>query len=204
MDWFRFAVTTSAVLRRVVGSPANAMRAPILTFISFLFLGTACAGTGAILPRETEETRVEGYVGLPVAVFQARTTSGGQVSSKDFNGKVLLIDLWGLNCVSCLYEMRALEGLYEDYRDKGLVIWALNTEMIGAREILEGLRSRDVDVSYDLLMDPDLEITKKFTSWFIPVTVIVDSDGVVQYYKVGFKEADIKAIRAKVGVLLGE
>lgn len=157
-----------------------------------------------VIPRETEETRIEGYVGLPVAAFEAETTSGQKVSSKDFNGRVLVLGLWGLNCVSCLEEMKALEGIYRDYRDEGLVVWALNTEMIGPREITEGLKARGIEVSYDLLIDPDLAITKNFTSWFIPVTVIVDSNGLVQYYKVGFKDIDAEVIRTKVGVLLGE
>ena len=57
-------------------------------------------------------------------------------------------------------------------------------------------------ISYPLLVDPELEITKIFTSWFIPVTVIVDSKGIVQYYKIGFNGSDSGKIRGMLGELL--
>jgi peroxiredoxin len=157
-----------------------------------------------VKPKETDKYSNNGYVGLPVAGFTGATTSGKVVSSGDFGGEVLIIDLWGLNCGSCLDEMKALEPIYREFKDQGLKIWAINTEDIGAQEIKNGLAARNMKVSYDLLVDPGLEISKNFTSWFIPVTVIVDSEGIVQYYKIGFNKADAAKIKAKVGALLAQ
>ena len=180
------------------------MRTLFICVILLVFSGAAFALPEADVPRETDEDRVEGYVGRRVVPFKAGTVSGKTVSSAHFGGRVLLIDLWGLNCVSCLDELRALEKVYRDYRDRGFVVWALNTEKAGAEEIVEGLEALEIQVSFPLLTDPELRVTRQFTKWFIPVTVIVDGNGIIQYYKVGFKEQDIEAIRSKVGVLLGE
>ena len=181
------------------------MRKTVLIVTTFvLLLGTSCAWAEATGPKETTTSSTNGHVGKAVAAFEGTTITGSKVSSTDFGGEVLIIDLWGLNCGSCLDEMKALEPIYRELKDQGLRIWAVNTEDIGAREIKEGLAARGMDLSFDLVVDPGLEISKNFTSWFIPVTVIVDRAGIVQYYKIGFNKADAEKIKAKVGVLLAQ
>ncbi|UCF31770.1 MAG: hypothetical protein JSV26_05020, partial [bacterium] len=60
----------------------------------------------------------------------------------------------------------------------------------------------NLSFSFPLILDDGLEITRIFTSWFIPVTVIVDREGIVQYYKIGFKSKDTDIIKKVVGDLL--
>ena len=178
------------------------MRTVFLSISLLLFAAASCSGADVVKPKETKDSSSNGYVGQPIAPFKALTTTGKDLSSTNHGAKVLIISLWGLNCASCLDEMRALEPIYGEFRDRGLRIWAVNTEDITAQEIEKGLRMRGFDLSYDLIPDPGLEITKNFTSWFIPVTIIVDREGIVQYYKIGFNDADAEKIKAKVGALL--
>jgi cytochrome c biogenesis protein CcmG/thiol:disulfide interchange protein DsbE len=180
------------------------MRTVFLTISLLLFAASSCIGADVVIPKETKESSLNGDVGKPVSAFKAVTTNGESLSSSEHGAKVLIISLWGLNCGSCLDEMKALEPIYREYKDQGLKIWAINTEDIGAREIKNGLAARNMELSYDILPDPGLEISKNFTSWFIPVTVIVDSEGIVQYYKIGFNESDAEKIKAKVGALLAQ
>ena len=178
------------------------MRISFLTFAFFLFASGACLGADVVKPKETTESPSNGFVGQSVAAFNALTAAGVSLSSETHGAKALIITLWGLSCASCLDEMKALEPLYQEFRDRGLKIWAVNTEDIDAREIEKGLRIREFELTYDVIPDPGLKITKLFTNWFIPVTVIVDSEGIVQYYKIGFNESDAEIVKAKVGTLL--
>lgn len=178
------------------------MRTFLLTVVLVLLAAAPLPGDDTVKPRETTESSTNGYVGKRVASFQGTALSGAVLYSKHHDARALIISFWGLNCGSCLDEMRALQPVYEELAGKGLKIWAVNTEDIGADEIRQGLRSRGMKVTFDIVPDPGLAITKNFTSWFIPVTVIVDSDGIVQYYKIGFNAADVDKIKAKVGALL--
>lgn len=173
-----------------------------LNFTLALVIATPCISADVVKPRETTESSVNGFTMEKVKPFTAVTVSGTVLSSSDHGGRVLIISLWGLTCGSCLEEMKALQPLYEEFSEQGLNIWAVNTEDISAGQIQNGLETREIEVSYDLIPDPGLKITKIFTNWFIPVTVIVDREGLVQYYKVGFNEADIEDIEAKVRVLI--
>jgi len=180
------------------------MRTVFLSISLLFFAAASCSGADVVKPKETKDSSSNGYVGKPIAPFKAITTKGKDLSSTNHGAKVLIISLWGLNCASCLDEMKALEPVYEEFQEAGLKIWAVNTEDITAQEIEKGLRMREFELGYDLVPDPGLKITKLFTSWFIPVTLIVDSEGIVQYYKVGFNEADAEKIKAKVGALLAQ
>ena len=172
----------------------------IMTLVSLclFFPGDSGAGT----PKKTAV--FSAAIGDPVALFQGTTIQGKDITSARFGDNVLILTFWGLNCRSCLSEMQALQKLYDEFKGQGLLIWAINTEDISAQEIVNGLSARNIQISYELIADPGLNISRFFTSWFIPVTVIVDSEGTVEYYKIGFNEADIGKIKAKVGALLAQ
>jgi peroxiredoxin len=178
------------------------MRISFLSLAFVLAAAVCCQGAVAVKHDNTGGSSSDSYVGRQVVPFTAVAVSGAELSSTDHGGTVLIISLWGINCASCLDEMKALESIYGEFRGQGLKIWAVNTEDIDAGEIVKNLQSREIVVSYDLIPDPGLVITKAFTNWFIPVTVIVDSEGIVQYHKAGFNETEAQQIKAKVGALL--
>lgn len=174
----------------------------LLILVSAAFAAPLHADAGKNEERSAGFVVGEDPVGQPLVDFEGVTVDGRVVSTEEMRGKVLLISLWGINCGSCIDEMKVLEPIYQEFGDRGLEIWAVNTEQMGSEEIRLGLEEKKVSVSYALLMDEGLTITRIFTSWFIPVTVIVDRKGTVQYYKIGFNSSDEEKIRGVVGELL--
>ncbi len=141
-------------------------------------------------------------VGNPLSDFTSLTISGEEVDSSDMRGTVLLVNLWGINCWSCLEEMKALQALYSESGNRGFEIWAVNSDRLGPQQIIEGLKKKKITVTYPVLTDPGLIITGKFTTTYVPVSVIVDKEGIVRFYKVGFKNSDIEEIRGILEELL--
>ncbi len=167
---------------------------------------SACATRPCSPPVEFSETQPppgDGMVGNAVPAFSALTISGDRVDPASCRGKVLLIQLWGVNCASCLEEMAFFESdIYPRYRDRGLVIWGVNADQIARDSVVAGMARVKASASYPVVVDPDGAVTRIFTTWFIPVTVLVDTRGIVQYYKVGFNQADRDVVRARVESLL--
>ena len=141
-------------------------------------------------------------VGNPLPDFTGVTISGEEVDSSEMRGTVLLINLWGINCWSCLEEMKALQTFYPELRDKGFEVWAVNSDKLGPEQIIEGLKKKNIIVAYPVLPDLGLIITGKFTTTYVPVSVIVNKEGIVRFYKIGFKSSDIEEIRGKIEELL--
>lgn len=142
-------------------------------------------------------------VGRPVPPFTLLDRDGKGHSPEEAKGKVLLIQLWGVNCGSCLEEMAYFDSsLYPALKEKGFLLWGVNADQRPWSELTHEMERVKAKAAYPLLADPDGAVTALFTTWFIPVTVIVDTRGVVQYYKVGFSQADQHEVRKKIESLL--
>ncbi len=66
---------------------------------------------------------------------------GPNVTVKEFTGKVVLIDLWGINCGPCIAAMPGLQDLHKKYKDAGLCIVALERQAPTKAEALEFFNS---------------------------------------------------------------
>ena len=47
------------------------------------------------------------------------TISGKKITMASLNGKVLLVNFWATDCLSCIKEMPALVNIYNTYQAKG-------------------------------------------------------------------------------------
>ena len=70
------------------------------------------------------------YVDGPALTYTLQDLDGHQVPFDDdrFEGKVVLVDLWGTWCPPCLTEIPTFVDLQDRYRDEGLVIVGISFE----------------------------------------------------------------------------
>ncbi|MCU7852116.1 MAG: TlpA family protein disulfide reductase [Candidatus Thiodiazotropha sp. (ex Monitilora ramsayi)] len=92
----------------------------------------------------------------------------------DFTGKVVVIRFWADWCPFCETEMRAIEPVYQKYRQQGLVVLALNVRQ--DRETAAAFVSK-LNISYDALLDRDGEVAHAYGVLGLPTTFIIDRDG---------------------------
>ena len=59
--------------------------------------------------------------GQPMHEFTGRDLDGNQVSSVDFRGKYLYVDVWATWCGPCIHEIPFLKELEADYHDRNIV-----------------------------------------------------------------------------------
>ncbi len=60
--------------------------------------------------------------GKPVTDFSVTDLDGNPISLKDYRGKVVLLDFWGVWCGPCIAEMPNLKRVYATYKDQGFDI----------------------------------------------------------------------------------
>lgn len=66
-------------------------------------------------------------VGSEAPDFEATTPSGKKVKLSDFRGKVVLLDFWATWCGPCQASMPGLESIYQQIKNKGVIVLSLNT-----------------------------------------------------------------------------
>ena len=137
--------------------------------------------------------------------------SGGYVSNENFNGKIVIIDVWATWCGPCQMVIPHLVELHREYEDKGVVVVGINANNPGEQEKAKvekfvdrfgitypiGMMTGDAYVEFSRVMgvDPSVGMT-------IPSTIIVDRRGRIIKKYPGYFRGQEKEIRAIISRLL--
>ena len=122
-------------------------------------------------------------LGAPAPAFALERLDGPSARfPDDYRGQVVAIRFWADWCPFCRSEMTALEPVYRQHRDRGLVILAVNV-----MQPPETVRKfiQELGVSYDVLLDQQGEIMRSYRVMGLPMTFIVDRQGVIRARIVG-------------------
>lgn len=116
-------------------------------------------------------------------------------------GQVVLINFWATWCGPCRQEMPLLDVLYQKYHRAGFVLLGVNLdeERRDAAEMAQTLK-----VSYPILFDERKEVSRAYQVGSMPLTVLIDREGVVRYVSEGYKPGYEKRYTEKLRELLGE
>lgn len=150
-------------------------------------LGTMQRGllaTGLIkpdIPAETEnlpEASLEFY-------FSDRSSS---VSSlKEFEGKVVFLNIWATWCPPCIAEMPSIQALYEDMKDNpnvAFVLVSMDEDFEKAKTFMEK-REYDLPIYHYRTKAPGT-----YQSTVIPTTYVISADGKLALEKRGLAKYD--------------
>jgi thiol-disulfide isomerase/thioredoxin len=100
--------------------------------------------------------------------------SGEKVSLKDFRGKIVFLNFWATWCVPCKEEMPTMERLYQQYKDRGLVMLAVNLKD-SRKDALAFVK--ELKLTYPILFDPEGEAGLLYGAWGLPTTYIIGPKG---------------------------
>jgi peroxiredoxin len=156
---------------------------------------TAEAGT---MPAEQAED-VGTEPGQTPPAFVLPDLNGNDVSLSDFEGKVIVLDLWATWCPPCRKEIPFLVSLYEEYKDRGLAVVGVGLDQGGASVIAPFVEANSV--TYTILVG-DQAISQQYKVSGIPMTLMIDRDGRVASKDVGFAPTMEAEMRARVEELL--
>jgi thiol-disulfide isomerase/thioredoxin len=116
--------------------------------------------------------------GAPVA-FSGTLADGAPVSSKDYAGKVLVVNFWYAGCPPCRVEAPDLEALSQKYASQGVSFLGVNLyDSASTAASFE----QDKGVTYPSVLDRDtgsvlLAFSKTVPPKATPTTLVIDKQG---------------------------
>lgn len=126
----------------------------------------------------------------PVAApdFTLNALDGKKVSLKDFKGKVVFLNIWAVWCPPCRMEMSSIEALHKSFKDKGLVVIAVNSEE-SEKKVSKFIKKKGY--TFLVLLDADGSVTKdSYRTSGLPTTFLIDRQGMVVGKAEGAREWD--------------
>lgn len=109
------------------------------------------------------------------------TPEGIRELAKFHKGRVLLVNMWGIECGPCVEELPHLERVHRAFRDRGLSVVGVNSDVESRRKDVEAfvpkmgltfdnyLKAPGPDVRFRSEIDPDYSAD--------PFTLIFDREG---------------------------
>lgn len=114
-------------------------------------------------------------VGGPAPNFTRESFEGRPTTLSEFRGKVVLLNFWASWCESCKKEMPEIEAAYQQHKNDGLVVLAVN---FGEKKERAAPHVRGL--SFPLLLDRKADVAAAYGIRSLPVTFFIDSDGIIR------------------------
>jgi thiol-disulfide isomerase/thioredoxin len=143
----------------------------------------------------------EGLLGKRAPDFTLDGLAGGPIHLGDMiRGRVAVITFWGVACGPCRAEAPHLTALYNQYKDRGLAIVAVNGYDESKEEVERFARANGLTHPIALMGKKVGE--EKYTVTSYPVTFLVDHRGAIVDYHLDFERGDEKVLAKAIARLL--
>ena len=104
-------------------------------------------------------------------------------SLADYQGQVVLVNLWATWCPPCKAEMPTLEAYYNKYKDKGFTIIAIN-DGDPTPDVIQF--TKDYELTFPIWLDPTYIATEDaFKTLNLPSSFVIDKSGIVRLQWIG-------------------
>jgi peroxiredoxin len=114
--------------------------------------------------------------------FELTDLSGKSISLSDLKGKVIFINFWATWCGPCRHEIPDFVAFYKENKDNGAVILGVSVDKSTdkVRDFVD-----EYKINYPIVMATNDMVNDYKPGKFIPTTIIIDTDGMIQEKKVG-------------------
>ena len=146
-------------------------------------VGVGGAASPGILP-VAERNVVK--LGEPAPNFQLRDLNGHLVTLSDLRGKVVLLNFWATWCGPCRVEMPAMEELYRTFSRNDFEILAVSTDAQGVA--VTRPFQQENHLTFPILHDADYRVGLTYGARSLPMTFMVDRQGVVRHQIFGARD----------------
>lgn len=137
----------------------------VLCVLAILFISLALAGCSS--QPQVEDFRIE--------------------TLDEYRGKIIVLNFWATWCPPCRAEMPGLEAFYQEYRDQGVVVLAVNVSDSAADIIAF---AREYGLTFPILRDSQREGIRTYRVQALPTTFFLDRQGQVRHRQVGAMSKD--------------
>ncbi len=137
--------------------------------------------------------------------FNLRTPSGERIQLKSLLKKgPVLLDFWAIWCKPCLKAMPKLQALYEEYKEDGLTVLAINEDSLrGQAMVRPFLRAQNI--TFPVVFDvSDGNVMLQMDVTALPTTILINRNGKIVLQQCGYSARNTKVLKMVIAALIKE
>ena len=114
--------------------------------------------------------------------FTLQTINGETVSLSDFRGKLIMLMFWKINCAGCQAQIPYTQAFYDKWSNDTTAVLTINVgDSISA---VQGYTTSH-EITYPVLLDRNQSVARTYGLPGVPVSFLIDSEGIMRAYKIG-------------------
>ena len=117
--------------------------------------------------------------------FKGELNDGSIIKLKDYHHRFVLLNFWATWCVPCLKEMPDLEKAYQQMGSKKLIVLAVG---MGEDKSSINRFAEKHEFTFPMIADTSLEIARLYGVENIPITYLINPDGVIIGRALGIRD----------------
>ena len=146
-------------------------------------------GAGVVLGLKLKPELFPVEVGSSAPTFAATDLqSGRRVTLADYQGQVVLLNIWATWCEPCKVEMPSLEQLQKDLGPQGLKIVAVSIDEGGPDVVRQ--YARDLGLTFGILHDQSGRIKQIYQTTGVPESFVINRAGKIEKKVIGAADWD--------------
>ena len=134
------------------------------------------AATAIWAPPPTEGRTPFPRQGFLAPDFSLPSFAGDTYQLADLKGGVVVVNFWASWCPPCKAEMPALENIYREYQNMGLVILAVNVTDQDDQQNAQNFYN-SLGLTFPALFDDSGEVSRIYQINALPTTFFIDRNG---------------------------
>ena len=132
--------------------------------------------------------------------FELKTPTGETVKLSDLRGQAVLVNLWATWCPPCRAEMQSIEKVYNEYKDQGFTVLAVNmTYQDNQLEIMPFVNEQGL--TFPILLDETGDMANAYQLKSLPSSYFINRDGMINEVVIGGPMAEA-LLRTRIEELL--
>lgn len=138
----------------------------------------------AEISSDSSEISSAPQVGFIAPDFTLSTQTGESYTLSQLKGQAVLINLWATWCPPCRAEMPAIQKVYDEYKNEGLVVLAINmTTQDNPLEIQPFMLENNLN--FPVLLDEEGYVSRAYHLLSLPSSYFINRDGVISEILIG-------------------
>lgn len=151
-----------------------------ILFVLIAILLSGFSVVGCATEGKTDNIGVQkGNIAPDISLYDL---DGKEVRLSDFRGEVVMLNFWATWCPGCREEMPSKETLYQQYKEKGFVILAVDVKD-NQEKVKKFMKEKNL--TFPVLLDWNEAICEEYEILYFPTTFIIDQNGVIRAVVVG-------------------
>jgi cytochrome c biogenesis protein CcmG/thiol:disulfide interchange protein DsbE len=149
-----------------------------------LILIAAAAWIALSASTTNAKTNIAPQAGFTAPDFTLETPENVEYSLSKLKGNAVLVNLWATWCPPCRAEMPAIEKMYQEYKDKGFVVLAVNMTYQDDPAAVSPF-IRKYGLTFPILLEETGHIGAAYQLRSLPSSYFINRAGIIQEVVIG-------------------